>query len=296
MRRWRGREKRIHGYDLRGGSDDERSLGDAVNLVSADALKRTSLFVDRFIASRDGISILIYHQVGADHRGSVNIDTTEFERQMEMIAASGRAITLDRAVERLATGDSSPGVVVTFDDGTADYTDIAVPIMVRHGIPSLLYAETDPISTGKPNAAGHQPTSWAALRDAASTGLVEIGSHTHSHRLLHNVDEKTAIDELDRSIAVISEQISRPPLHFAYPKAVRGNTVAERAVRERFRSAVLGHGGANKPGRDLHRLARNPIQRHDSPEMVSAKIDGGMKLEGAIRSALGRWRYRNHLH
>jgi hypothetical protein len=256
--------------------------------------KLSSLLFDRLFAAKDGVTILIYHRIGTNDRSSVTIGVEDFENQIAVIAESGRAITLNQALSRLEAGDSTPGVVVTFDDGTSDFTDIAVPIMVRHRVASLLYAETAPITSGTASSSGCPPTSWAALRDAASTGLVEIGSHTHTHRLLHNADEATVIDELDRSITTIAENMGSAPAHFAYPKAVRGNAIAEAHVKSRFRSAVLGQGGSNRPGQNLYRLARTSIKRRDSPEVFSSKLAGGMRFEGITRSALGRWRYRNH--
>lgn len=234
----------------------------------------------------------MYHRVGADSSTSVDLDVDEFERQMAALAETGRAITLDVALARVAKSDLTPGVVVSFDDGTRDFTDHAVPTMVRHGIPSILYAETGPIASGSPNASGLPPTSWAALRDAVSTGLVQIGSHTHTHRVMHTVDAATAADELDRSIAAIAEQIGAAPTHFAYPKAVPGNHIADQAVRARFRSAALGHAGVVTSRTDLCRLPRAPIQRTDTPKMVVAKMNGGMRLEGALRAGVARWRYR----
>ena len=70
-----------------------------------------------------------------------------------------------------------------------------------------------------------RPVSWSALRDACSTGLVDIGSHTHTHRLLDRTPPGAAADELDRSIGLIGERLGRVAHDFAYPKADRKSVV-----------------------------------------------------------------------
>lgn len=255
-------------------------------------VKNVSVGADRLLPPRQGLTVLIYHQVGGGSSGAVDTPAEEFTWQMKYLAESGLVITLEEGLSRLAASDPSPGVVVTFDDGTADFTDVAVPIMVAHGIPSLLYAETGPITSGQLNASGHRPTSWAALRDASSTGLVTIGSHTHTHRLLQGLDQATAADELNRSIDAVSAHVGYAPEHFAYPKAVDGSAEANNEVRLRFRSAALGGGRSNLIGTDPFRLQRTPIQRSDTRSMFTSKIKGGMRLEGVLRQAVSIRRYR----
>jgi peptidoglycan/xylan/chitin deacetylase (PgdA/CDA1 family) len=156
-----------------------------------------------------------------------------------------------------------------------------------------VFVTTAYVDGGRPFPWGARPTSWPALRDATSTGLIAVGSHTHSHRLLDRLDSDAVAEELDRSIALIGEHIGTAPDHFAYPKAVPGSPAAEIAVRLRFRSAALASNRVNRPGHaDVHRLGRTPIQRSDSPAIFTAKVDGGMRLEGVLRSLAARQRLR----
>ena len=177
-----------------------------------------------------------------------------FDAQMAWLAATGRVVTLDAALDLLAapppptdgpTDGDETRIVVTFDDGTADFADHAVPVLARHGIPATLYAATAFIDEGVAFPDDGGPVSWAALRDAQSTGLVDIGSHTHSHRLLDRLPPDEVDDELDRSIDLIAEHVGRAPRDFAYPKALLGSPAAERAVRVRFRSAAIAGTRAN---------------------------------------------------
>lgn len=274
------------------------------------AVKRASVAVDKVARPAEGITVLIYHRVGGGSDSAVDLPVEQFEAQLAHLAEHHRILSLDAAVAELAApagwgaaapagvdvaGDSRPtsGVVVTFDDGTDDFVDHAVPALVRHGVPATLYVATDFVEQGTEFPWGAPPASWAGLRDAVSTGLVTIGSHTHSHWLLDRLDPAEIAADLDTSIELIADRLDSMPAHFAYPKALPGSPAAEIAVRRRFRSAALAASRVNRPGRtDLHRLWRTPVQRSDHGEFFAAKAAGGMRLEGELRALLARVKYR----
>jgi peptidoglycan/xylan/chitin deacetylase (PgdA/CDA1 family) len=263
----------------------------------ARTVKRLSIAVDRVVPPRAGITMLIYHRVGGASSGAVDLDAGVFDDQLAYLVAHHRVIPLQQAITELtapSTGvPGQPAVVITFDDGTRDFSDSAVPALVRHNLPATLFVATEFIDTGNEFPWGAPPTSWAALRDAHATGLISIGSHTHSHWLLDRLDAAAIAQDLDRSIELIGSNIGVRPDDFAYPKAVPGSPAAEIEVRKRFRSAALAANRVNRPGQtDLHRLWRTPVQRSDSSQYFAAKARGGMRLEGELRSIVGRVRFR----
>lgn len=241
-----------------------------------------------------GITVLIYHTVGADDGGAVDVEIDEFRGQLAHLAEHHRVISLGDAVAELASdGDPVDGVVITFDDGTADFVEHALPALVDAGLPATLYACTQAIEEQQSFPWGAPPASWAGLRDAASTGPISIESHTHTHALLDRLPTAAVADELDRSIELIGENIGTAPRHFAYPKAVPGSAAARDAVLERFDSAALARNRVNRAGRtDLHRLWRTPIQRSDDHDSFARKAAGGARIEGELRHQIARWKYR----
>ena len=91
--------------------------------------------------------------------------------------------------------------MVTFDDGTADFCDHVVPALVEYDVPATLYAATQFIDSGEAFPWGAPPATWSGLQsDAVATGLVTIGSHTHTHALLDRAAPAEIGAELDRSI------------------------------------------------------------------------------------------------
>jgi peptidoglycan/xylan/chitin deacetylase (PgdA/CDA1 family) len=258
------------------------------------ALKLAASAADRLRRPRAGVVILCYHRVGAGSGLEIDLDEAVFDEQMAAVAETGRATTLADALDRLAapTPEPAPAVVVTFDDGTADFAETAVPVLARHRVPVTLYLATSFVEGGDAPPPHARPLSWTALADACATGLVDVGSHTHGHVLLDRVSDADVCTELDRSIDLIGERLGCRPLDFAYPKAVAGSPGAERAVRARFRSAALAGTRANVAGRcDPYRLARSPIQVSDGMTYFARKLAGGMALEDGVRRVINRVRY-----
>lgn len=266
----------------------------AATSVVRTAVKSAAAAIDTLRRPDTGVVVLIYHRVGGGSGLELDLPVDVFEAQAATLAASGRVVTLGDALRRLAEpahDTCDPLVAITFDDGTSDFVDRAVPILERYRLPATLYAATSFIDEQRPFL-GAQPVSWRGLADACATGLVEVGSHTHGHKLLDRLPRREIADELDRSIELIGEHLGRAPLDFAYPKALMGSPEADLAVRQRFRSAAVGGNRANRFGAtDPHRLARSAIQASDGMRWFQRKLDGGMATEETLRRALNRWRY-----
>jgi peptidoglycan/xylan/chitin deacetylase (PgdA/CDA1 family) len=125
-----------------------------------------------------------------------------------------------------------------------------------------------------------------------ATGLVTIGSHTHTHALLDRLPVPLVADELDRSIELIGDRLGVRAEHFAYPKALPGSPGADAAVRQRFATAALARTRPNAYDQfDLHRLWRSPVQRSDGMRWFEQKAAGGMWAEDSLRRLVNRRRY-----
>lgn len=250
--------------------------------------------LDAFSPHSRGIVVLIYHRIGGGTAGSVDLPLPQFQEHLEWLSRERAVVTLDAAVTAL--GDGPPPapdpVVITFDDGTADFVELALPALAEHGMHVTLYLATAFVE-GRPHPSGAPPLSWAALREALSTGLVTVGSHTHDHVLLDRCPVEVIEDDLHRSIELIRENLQVDPIHFAYPKALPGSGPARAAVRARFRSAAVAGTRPNLyGGTDPYLLNRSPIQTTDSARWFRRKVEGGMAVEDRLRAGVNRLRYR----
>jgi peptidoglycan/xylan/chitin deacetylase (PgdA/CDA1 family) len=222
--------------------------------------------------------ILLYHRVGVG-RSEIDLDAAAFERQVAHLAATDPPRTLDEALAPGSTG----GVVVTFDDGLGDFHRHVLPVLVRHRVPAVLYQATSLVDAGREDG-----LTWSQLREAADTGLVTIGAHTHGHTDLSAASEAEAEDEMRRSKDLVEDQVGVPCRHFAYPWAV-GSPAADRTARRLFDSAALDAWRTNRRGRvDPHRLGRVPVLRSDGQVFFRAKVRGMLDTEALAYRALGR--------
>jgi peptidoglycan/xylan/chitin deacetylase (PgdA/CDA1 family) len=244
---------------------------------------------------RPGLVVLIYHRVGERTPIEVDLPGSLFDEQMNFLRSHCEVVTLTEGLARVAVAGlvlDRPLVAVTFDDGTADFAEIALPILDRYRIPVTLYVTTDFLESGRSFPDDGVPLSWDALRAACSTGLVDVGSHTHTHALLDRLAADRVPAELDWSIALIQERLGISPRHFAFPKAVPGSPAADAAVRARFDSAAIAGCRANVPGAtDPWHLTRTPIQKFDGMRWFEPKVRGGMGFEDTLRRAFNRRRY-----
>jgi peptidoglycan/xylan/chitin deacetylase (PgdA/CDA1 family) len=104
------------------------------------------------VAASPRLSILIFHRVHAlpDMIFPDEPDAARFDHLMRFVARSFRVMTLGDAVSRLAQGDlPSRAVVITFDDGYADNTEVALPILQRHGLAASFFVSTGFLDGGR---------------------------------------------------------------------------------------------------------------------------------------------------
>ena len=270
--------------DLR--SSARRGLGAAVKATAAAA--------DLVRRPAPGVVVLIYHRVGRRTTSNVDLAREAFDAQVGELAAAGRIISIDEAADRIERGEpvtGPPPVVLTFDDGTVDWVEEALPVLVAHRAPATFYVATDFVERGLPFPGDGAPISWNGLAELAASGLATIGSHTHSHALLDRVDGVAAAGELDRSVELVGERLGVECRHFAYPKALLGSDAARREVAARFRTAAVAGSRSNPAGADLQQLARTPIQVTDGMAWFRRKAAGGMALEDRLRAVASRGRY-----
>lgn len=240
------------------------------------------------------VLMLIYHRVGRRSSSPVDLDQHEFGRQLDVLAASGRVVSLDTAVTMLTESDhrvsvTEPAVVITVDDGTGDWPDLVMPALVDRDLPGTFYVATDFVERQRPFPDGGAPVSWDGLADMLSTGLATIGSHTHTHRVMHDVSAGESKEEVDRSVELIENRLGVTPRHFAYPKAVAPSPAAETVVRRRFDSATLAGNRGSRRGADVHRLGRHALTAADTLSSFQRKVGGGMLLEGWLRERRDAW-------
>ncbi|MGQ0549350.1 MAG: polysaccharide deacetylase family protein [Armatimonadota bacterium] len=232
-----------------------------------------------------GVVVLLYHRVGGNTRSDVDVTERAFEAQMRCLHRHCRVVSLDDVAEVCA----SPGrqaasdiVAITFDDGYGETYDVAYPVLRRYGLPATVYLPAMYVETRRPfdfgafgNLAPERrplPLTWEQAGEMARSGLVAIGSHTHTHVDLSQTTPDQAAAELDECDRMIQRRLGVTPRHFAYPWG-RWSPVVEPMVAPRYATAALGGPGKN-PYAALrpHRLWRYPVLRTDGFRLFRARM------------------------
>ena len=201
---------------------------------------------------RAGVTFLIYHRATGTLRTEIDLPPALLARQMRFLAGRGLVVGLEEGLALLRGGRplERDRIVLTFDDGYADFHGTVFPLLVALGIPATVYVTTgfvegehSPLSGRHPGSI--RPLTWEMLRELHASGLVTVGAHSHAHRDYVGLAERAVAEDLDRSSELFERHLGFVPRHFAYPRA-RYDAAAEAVVRRRYDSAARW---AAAPGR-----------------------------------------------
>jgi peptidoglycan/xylan/chitin deacetylase (PgdA/CDA1 family) len=209
-----------------------------------DALKDAALGVCAALGRRfprPGLSVIAYHSI--DDSGSyMSTRPDMFRAQMEWLRDLGyRAVSMRQRFEQGAAGGERT-VVLTFDDGLANFAEAAWPILRAMSFSATNYVPTAFIG----GEAAWYPTyglppmpcmGWDALRAVRREGA-DVQSHGHSHRDLTRLSPGERREELRRSRAVLEEGLGEPVEHLAYPFGGTSEEVRRDVEAAGYRSAV----------------------------------------------------------
>jgi peptidoglycan/xylan/chitin deacetylase (PgdA/CDA1 family) len=228
---------------------------------------------------RDSI-VLCYHAVSPTWPCSLAVTPERLERQLSSLIRRGwvgatfTQTVLDPPAKRTLS--------VTFDDAFASVLEHALPILDVLGLPGTVFAPTAFMSHRQPltwpgierwaetpHARELTSMDWDDLGTLADSGW-EIGSHTHTHPHLTQLDDDRLSDELSRSHSDCSERLGRDCTSIAYPYGDVDERVA-RLARE------VGYSAGAALGRSLRRshADREPrigIYNVDTPWRFRLKV------------------------
>ncbi|MEM9588635.1 MAG: polysaccharide deacetylase family protein [Planctomycetota bacterium] len=212
------------------------------------------------------MSVLFYHRVADEHPNDWTISTQQFERHVDHCRRHCELVSLDEVQRRVASGrNDRPTVTFTFDDGYAENCRFALPLLIRHRVPTVYFVATQNVIKQRPFPHDKQagmalPVNTPEEIVAAADGGIEIGLHTRTHPDFSAI---TDIDQVRREIIEgkfeLEDMIGRPVRYFAVPYGMPAQLT--RAVIQVTREAGLAgfcsaFGAYNLPGRDPFHIRR----------------------------------------
>ncbi len=191
--------------------------------------------------SASTIPALTWHDI-VEKRGADPFAVTraEFEAQMAWLREAGYTPIRLSDLEAFRSGGfrlPPKPVLLTFDDGLASYRDIALPVLRRHGFPSVLAIVTGWHDGEKlPAAYQGRLLSWPELRVLAKSKDVEIISHSHNlHRSIPSNSHG------NRAPAGIARRYEQATAHHENEAAFRARIRNDLETTRRRFEKELGH-------------------------------------------------------
>jgi peptidoglycan/xylan/chitin deacetylase (PgdA/CDA1 family) len=228
------------------------------------------------------LPILMYHSVTRSPPAATrNLSVTPeaFAAQLDVLGGLGATtLTFSEASNRLAAGMALPprAVVLTFDDGYADFSEQVVPLLERHGATATVFVTTGWIGNGGVHAAGRpldRMLTWAQVREVAAAGL-EVGAHGHSHAQLDQLPDAELQAELRTSRALLEEGTGQPVRALAYPFGYSNRRVRAAVGAAGFRHAAAVANALAGLQADRLAIPRLTVRRSTTPETFERIVRG----------------------
>jgi peptidoglycan/xylan/chitin deacetylase (PgdA/CDA1 family) len=242
------------------------------------------------------VPVLLYHAVDPDPPPGLrrwSVDPARFATHMDLVAAwAGATLTVSQYAE-LLRDPTAPrperAVVVTFDDGFADFASRAVPIMGEYGVRSTVYVTTGFVgetSEWLPPDARSPMMSWRDIA-ALPERSVEVGAHGVRHLQLDVITRADAREEIAASKAQLEAALGREVQSFAYPFGYHGRHVRDMVAAAGFDNACAVKNALSAPHDDPYAIARVIITDDIDAATLERILDGT-----ALRPAPRRERIR----
>ena len=240
----------------------------------------------------NGISILMYHQVGHFepvklHRASY-CHLQDFERQMRYLHDIGaNVISMSDALAALEGKKPIPpkAVVLTFDDGYRSFAEHALPVLKRYDFPAIVYVLAARAGDRADwYSVDGQPTpplmTWQEVQSLPAQGI-EVGSHGLHHTRLAGLPADRLRAEVSDSRRLIEDRLGIAVPHFCYPFGSVDVAAIDACAEAGYSTSVTCQRGAARPGLDPLALPRKSIRQGDGLPMFMWKLYMKNRLKGA---------------
>ncbi len=239
--------------------------------------------------------ILMYHSI-AEGRSPLRIPPAMFAEQVSWLAGNVHVAPLAEVVDVLAARRPLPErtVVLTFDDGFADFHQAAAPLLLRHGLPATVFLTTG--WCGKTNAWPGQPDwvepqplmNWEQIAELARTGVI-FGAHSVTHAALTELNPADAAREISQSRAEVESYTGQPADFFCYPYG-KWNRPVRDAVASHYRGACSTAAGVVEADADPFALPRVDAHYLRKPSWFRALFTRRFKTYVTARRLVRRLR------
>ena len=192
--------------------------------------------------TKSRLPILMYHSISRYATPEFKqfvVSPLSFADQMAYLYQQAYTpVTVSQFIDMRSQGSSAlpmRPIVITFDDGFADFYTHALPVLVQYNFPATLYVTTAFVNgtsrwLERAGESMRQMLTWAQLREINALGI-ECGAHSHLHPQLDTLPGSIVRAEVVQSKRLLEDHLGRQALSFAYPFGYQ-NALVRRLVRE----------------------------------------------------------------
>ena len=195
----------------------------------------------------------MYHRFDENKYPSTNIRMEVFKEHLEEIKNLNLEFISFQKFEKIVNNKIDKNyLLLTIDDAFSSFYLNAWPIIKKNKIPIILF-----VSTREVGKYGYM--TWDQIKEIASSDLVTIGNHSHSHEYLIDWDEKKIREDLEIAIKIFNKELGYSPNLFSYPFGEYSNILKNIVADLNFKFAFGQHSGVIDLSKNFLELPRFPI-------------------------------------
>lgn len=216
------------------------------------------------------VPILEYFRVNDIDENAWTLKVEQFDSQIKYLVDEGYTIiTVDELLDAWAGKGELPEkpVVLTFDDGNVDSYNNVLPILKKYNAKATLFIVTDHVNLFP------SYITWDQAREMQSGGLVDIESHTLSHKNFTKIYSRDKLwDQIYGSKQAIEWYLKKPVEYIAYPEG-KYTVEAEEICKEvGYRAGFTMNYGLAKNEPNNYVLDRIPVLGSNSHTFLRFKL------------------------
>ena len=169
-------------------------------------------------------------------------------------------------------------IILTFDDGFADFYTEALPVLRQYGFAATLYVATGFINgTSRwlydEGEANRPMLTWDQLSEISASGI-ECGGHSHSHPQLDTLSPAEVSREIAQSKGLLEDHLGKKVLSFAYPFGYHTASTRRQVQEAGYTSACAVKHAMSLVMTDPFSLARLMVRSDTDADALAALLDG----------------------
>lgn len=245
---------------------------------------RLTPLINFLIPSKEGIPVLMYHEIHPLTQDTLTVKRSDFSKQMDwLVSQNYQSISLSQFLsfqEEDIQKDELPQkpILLTFDDGYRGIVSEALPLLVQKGMKACLFVTSSYIQEREANEDSRY-LSLDELQTWVESGM-EIALHSHAHPNYRDVSVEAIVNDLIEEEVLLRSWKLPFEKALAYPFGARPKeasglhkALADFGIRAAFR--IGNRISPLTPKQDIFEIRRIDIRGTDSFFEFQIKVKKG---------------------